>query len=368
MRRAVLWIVVATVAFASGCRVRVSDDGGACTHLQATRKVRGLALCEDAWTCERPPGTEIDRVGLHRLALCDGATGPVVFYLPGMHMNGALPFIDPRYDVRVYLAQAGIRVWSIDYRTHTVPPDASPATLRTLGRWDIDVFTGDAVWAIGFQRALDPGQLVLMGFSFGGGFAYRLASREDVHPTGLVILDAAAAEGRAESGEPVIDVGSARLAYAERARLLDAVIANPDGPSPIPGYASAEAALADILFTSKSFGGDGGLSAAKDGVSEIEPLAHLLRMYDRWWPRGVLTGAAPKPPGTPLPVLAFSSTRMGPQWTERVEASARQWGGAQAQVRMLPDFGHLDVLVGRAAPHLVFEPIRRWLVGGSPGK
>src|SRR6185369_1397180 len=108
-------------------------------------------------TCARPPCGRFDRVGLHRLAPCDAASGPVVLYLPGMHMNGELPIADPRYDLRIYLAAAGVRTWGLDYRTHSVPADAAPGDLDVVGRWTADVFAGDAAWAMGFVRGIDPG-------------------------------------------------------------------------------------------------------------------------------------------------------------------------------------------------------------------
>jgi acetyl esterase/lipase len=118
------------LAAALACRGPRPEGGAApCTHLQAERQAYGAALCEDVWTCARPPGGRFDRLGLHRLALCDNATGPVVLYLPGMHMNGELPIAEPRYDLRVYLAEAGVRTWGLDYRTHAVPADASAADL-----------------------------------------------------------------------------------------------------------------------------------------------------------------------------------------------------------------------------------------------
>ena len=70
------------------CRGPRPEGGAAsCTHVQAERQAYGAALCEDVWTCARAPGGPFDRLGLHRLALCENATGPVVLYLPGMHMR-----------------------------------------------------------------------------------------------------------------------------------------------------------------------------------------------------------------------------------------------------------------------------------------
>jgi pimeloyl-ACP methyl ester carboxylesterase len=310
----------------------------------------------------RPPGGRFDRIGLHRLAVCHDASGPVVLYLPGMHMSGELPITEPRQDLRVYLAAAGMRTWGLDYRTHAVPRDAGPADLEELRRWTADVFVDDVAWAAAFVRGTDPGRFYVAGFSQGAAFAYRLAARKDEPLAGLVILDGAARGGRsAGDGAAAIDVGGARLPYAERARLLAAVIADPTRPSPVAGYASAGEALAEILYSAASFGGRGGLTNARGGVSDVRTVATLLRSYDRWWPRAALDADEPDPPARPVAVLAFASTNMGAEWVERVRTSARAWGGDGAVVRELPRYGHLDVLIGRRAAQDVFEPTRAWL-------
>src|SRR5207244_8861152 len=127
------------LGLAIACRApRPERPAGTCTHVQATRQVHGLELCEDVWTCVRPPAGPLDRVGLHRLALCDAGMGPVALYLPGMHMNGELPIREPEHDLRVYLAVNGLRTWGFDYRTHVVPAEASATELDTLKRWTAD--------------------------------------------------------------------------------------------------------------------------------------------------------------------------------------------------------------------------------------
>ena len=299
----------------------------------------------------------------HRLAACEAAAGPVVLYLPGMHMNAELPVPDPRYDLRLYLAQAGVRTWGIDYRTHAVPAEATADDLKALQRWGADTFADDAAWAAGFVRGADRAPVFLMGFSYGAGLAYRVAARRDEHFAGLIILDGASGAGRAPEGDgPAIDVGGHRLPYAERRQLLARVITDPRGPSPLPGFATAGEALADVLYTAAAFGGHGGLADAKNGISDVAILARLLASYDRWWPRAALESSATDPPKSPLPVLAFASTNMGPAWVERVKVSAHAFGGPQAVVQELARHGHLDVLVGRSAARQVYEPVRAWLV------
>jgi pimeloyl-ACP methyl ester carboxylesterase len=346
-------------------RARPDHAEAACTHVQATRQVYGAALCEDVFTCVRPPAGRFDRIGLHRLAPCDAVPGPVLLYLPGTHMNGELPIADPRHDFRVYLAVAGVRTWGLDYRTHAVPPDASDADLGALSRWTADLFVDDAAWAAGFVRGADAGPLYAAGFSQGAAFAYRLASRPGQQLAGLLILDGAVGEGRAPSASgPAIDVGSGRLPFVERDRLLADVMADPQRASPLSGFPTAGEALGQVLWSSPTFGGQGGLANTRDAVSDVRLLATLLRSYDRWWPRATLAASAPAPPSRQLPVLAFASTKLGPDWVARVHASAERWGGAAARIRDLPGYGHLDVLVGRRAAQDVFEPTRVWLTGG----
>jgi pimeloyl-ACP methyl ester carboxylesterase len=357
-------VLLACLLALGACRqVPVGRPEGSCTHVQAVREVRGVALCEDAWSCQRPPNGRFDRIGLHRLVPCEDAIGPVVLYLPGMHMNGELPVIEPRHDLRAYLAVNGIRTWGLDYRTHAVPADAAPDDLTVVARWDAETFADDAAWAVGFVRGGDPGPLYLAGFSYGASLAYRLAAAPGDQFAGLIILDGAAGAGDSDrrAAPAVIDVGGSRLPYAERQSLLTTVLSDPRAPSPLPGYASAGEALAGVLHTAPSFGGDGGL--ASDGVSDVRVLATLLRGYDRWWPRAALeAGDAPRP-AQQVPVLAFASSRMGPDWSLRVEASARAYGGADTTVRELPGYGHLDVLVARRAAREVFEPTLVWLGG-----
>ena len=88
-------VLLAVVVAAAGCgRTRVPSGvpatPSACVRLQSERQVRGETLCEDAFSCYLPPNGESDRIGLRRLAPCNGGGGPVVLYFPGMFMNGEI--------------------------------------------------------------------------------------------------------------------------------------------------------------------------------------------------------------------------------------------------------------------------------------
>ena len=360
--RAAALVLALVLAFA--CRgPSPGSTGASCRRVRAERVVEGATLCEDVWTCERPPRGEFDTVGLHRLAACDApADAPVLLYLPGMHMNGELPFNEPRNDLRLFLAVRGVRTWGLDYRTHTVPPTATPQELQTLSRWTSDVFRDDAAWAAAFVKAADGRLDHVAGFSQGAVIAYDLAARRVSPGMTLVILDGALPTDRdVPPGGPAIDVAGGRLTYPTRRALMDAVIADPDGPSPLAGFPSAGEALRKVLYAAQSFGGRGGLANTYDDVSDLRVLATLLRSYDRWWPRAAVGGDAPSPPTASVPVLAFATGRLGPAWTERVRTSAEAFAKGKATVVELPNYGHLDVLVAREAAHDVFLPAFEWI-------
>ena len=99
-------------------------------------------------------------------------------------------------------------------------------------------------------------------------------------------------------------------------------------------------------------------------MSDVRVVAELLDTYDRWWPGAASQGEATGSPHGRLPVLAFASGNMGPAWVEQVRTGAKQFGGDKATVIDLPLHGHIDLLVGRLAAREVFEPTRRWLMGG----
>ncbi|MCW5889542.1 MAG: hypothetical protein KIT14_03225 [bacterium] len=365
MRRAVALLLVLAAAASCARSGPKPVKGGetACVRLAGERQIRGEVLCEDAWSCYRPPFGPLDRIGLRRIGPCEPSMGPVVLYLPGMYMNGEVGGTDANTDIRLYLAQAGIPTWGLDWRTHAVSPQATPEDLAVLGRWTDDTFTEDAAWAAGFVRGTDRGPLFVAGFSWGARAAYTLAARGDEALAGLVILDGTPASIGAPAGAPAaMEIGG--LPWDQRERLLRAVIAAPQNPSPVPGYRTAGAALADELWNAPGFGAPGGLSAARDGVSNVQVLARLLDTYDRWWPRGTLGGSPPKP-RQPIRVLAFAGENEGAEWVERVRAGAVAFGAERATVRTLPLHGHLDVLAGRLSAEEVYEPTRRWITAPS---
>ena len=97
------------------------------------------AVTETNWISVRGPSA-FDRIGLHRLAAGFKPPGPVVIYLPGTNMNGELPLANPDHWLPLYLAIDGVNVWTLDYRTHFIPPDTPQSGLSELAGWTDDLF------------------------------------------------------------------------------------------------------------------------------------------------------------------------------------------------------------------------------------
>jgi pimeloyl-ACP methyl ester carboxylesterase len=304
---------------------------------------------------------------VRRIAPCEDPIGPVVLFLPGVFMNGEIVGNNANYDLRLYLAQAGLRVWSVDYRTHAVPAVVSPKDLEVFDDWTPEVFQDDAAWAAGFVRTADPpGPIYLIGFGFGAGLAYAVAAREDQPVAGLVVLDGlpnGPGLFRSEGGRgPALDVAGSRLSFDDRQRLLRAVARDPKAPSPM-SRGKAGPALADLAYNAPSFGGAGGMSTARDGVTDPRVLAQLLLTFDRYWPRDALDSKT-KPSKRTMPVLAFASGAQGAAWADRVRQGAESFGGGRTTFEEVPLHGHFDLLAGKLAASEVYEPIRSWLLGG----
>ncbi|MGH7864156.1 MAG: alpha/beta hydrolase, partial [Candidatus Binataceae bacterium] len=327
------------------------------------------------WTFAATRGASpLDRIALHRLAR--GPTSPanptiVLLYLPGTNMNGEVGVEDPRYSLPVYLATKGIDVWALDYRTHFIPPATPIDKLGELRGWTNDLFVADIAAAARFVAATaGRRKLFVAGFSRGAAFAYMFAADNPEAIAGLIILDGYISEPPMpgyDSSKVADDLGGRQLTFEKRNRLLEMVIANPDGPAPIPQFKTARENLIHVIERPGALGGPKGLANPSGGFSDPVVLAKLLITYDRWWPAvhngaGALTAkrrAALK--ASTIPVIAFASTNIFPGWNKQVTESANSTGGAPAQVVVLEGWGHLDVIAGAKSEKQVFAPLLDWL-------
>jgi len=356
-----LAVVVAGLALVACGRARVDrGDTARCGHVQTTRSVRGVSLCEDAWACERPPGGPLDRVSLTRIAPCGDLTGPLALYLPDRHHNGDVRGTDARSDLRLYLAQAGIRTWGLGYRTHARMLGGAAGAAPS--DWTFDTFADDVQWAMGFIRGAEASRGIwLVAAGDGATFAYEMARRGEPLLAGIVAVDGAAVAAPAPGGGALLEPTLPGLSWERHRALVERAADAPRSASPVPGYATAGEALAAHLYAAEGSGGPAAPSAARDRSADVGAVARYLAAEDRWWPRALLRSDMPGRGKRTLPVLAFAAGRRGADWIRIVRESAERFGGERAVVRVLPQAGHLDTLVGFAAPHQVYEPLRAFI-------
>ena len=315
-----------------------------------------------------------DLIGLHRITQGpEPSTHPaiVILYLPGTNMNGEVAIDDPRYSLPLYLASHGVDFWALDYRTHFVPASTAPASLAELQSWTNEMFEADISAAARFvmARSRRP-RIFLAGFSRGVLFAYLYTAAHPENVNGLVIFDGAIGHGRSGSPPPGIyadDVSGKHLTWDKRQALMQLVINNPGGPAPLPQFKTAADNLNHVVYDSAGFGGKGGLANPLAGLADPSVLARILIRYDRYWPNvqdyedSFTPLMAKSLMNSKIPVLAFSSTNIGPDWAQGVAKSATSTGSRDVTVKILSNWGHLDVICGTRAANQVFAPVLLWL-------
>jgi alpha-beta hydrolase superfamily lysophospholipase len=327
------------------------------------------------WTFDATRGASPwDRIAVHHIARGpEPAAHPeiVVLYLPGTNMNGEVAYDDPRYSLPVYLATRGVDVWTLDYRTHFVPPETPSEKLGELRAWTYDVFLADIAAAAKFVSAkTGRSKLFVAGFSRGATLAYLFAAENPGEVAGLLILDGYIG-GRPmpgyDSSKVASDLGGKQLTFDKRHKLLAMVIANADGPAPIPQFKTARENLIHVVERPGALGGAKGLANPSGGFSDPVVLAKTLSAYDRWWPN-VHNGETPFSAerraalkDSKVPVIAFASTNVSAGWAAQVEQSAHATGSGDVKVIVLKDWGHLDVICGTEAEQQVFAPLAQWL-------
>ncbi|HEY6299988.1 MAG TPA: hypothetical protein VIW95_10150 [Candidatus Binatus sp.] len=364
---AVLLLFVATVASAADFQA-----------VGAARELKGAPGIYE-WTFQATVGNSpFDKIALHRVA--KGPNPPahpdaVVLYLPGTNMNGEVALDDPRYSFQVYLAEQGVDVWSMDYRTHFVPPQTPQSDLSELAGWTNDLFETDIDAAAKFvSEKSGRSRLFVAGFSRGVEFAYLFAAKHyPERVAGIIALDGfipthPISVKPLEPGHYADDIGGEHLTYDKRYKLMQMVIENPEQPAPIPKYKTARENLEHVVYDAGGFyGGKGGLANPQGGYSDAVVLAKLLIAYDRYWP-SVQDGENPFTPqllaslkASKIPVIAFASTNFGAQWPGQVEAASKSTGAPDPSFTKLDNWGHLDVLAGTKSESQVFAPTAAWI-------
>lgn len=345
-------------------------------------------VVETIWSSSRPPGGAYDRVQVHRFRV-EAPAHAALLYLPGTNMNGQVAVPDERHNLWLYLARRGVQVYTLDYRTHAVPPTGID-DFSFMKSWTMEAFVEDARAAARLARRESAGlPLFVAGFSRGVGLAYALVGVED-GMAGLVALDGFF---KRQGGSAGIDVAGGRLrlestgawasdvaagiGWEPRHELMARVVDDPLGPPSRDGFSTIGEQLAKILYNAWR---PGALANAVDGYSRPEILARLLDGYDRYYPAvqdldGTAISGPPDDPTTALddawgemrlPVFYVGCTGMGPSWVLDGLYSAVRSGSADVEIHVLEGHGHLDLLVGENSLVEVFEPLRAWIEEHSP--
>ena len=366
---AMLTILLALVATRATAAIANFKEVGAALELKGAPGIY-------EWTYHATVGkSPFDKIALHRIA--KGPTPPVnpyavVLYLPGTNMNGETALDDPHHSFQVYLAENGIDVWSLDYRTHFIPPVTPESDLSELAGWTNALFESDIDAAAKFvSEKSGRSRIFVAGFSRGVEFAYLFAAMHYPERTaGIIALDGFIPTHPMRPS-PVTpehyadDVGGKHLTYEKRYKLMQMVIENPNQPAPIPKYKTARENLEQVMYDAAP--GNGAFANMPGGYSDAVVLAKLLITYDRYWP-AVQDTENPFTPAmlaslraSKIPVIAFASTNFGADWPGQVEASAKSTGAPDPSFTRLDGWGHLDVLAGTKSESQVFAPTVAWI-------
>ena len=150
----------------------------------------GTDVRETRWIQSRPPGGVADRIQVHRYRGRVPAVATLV-YLPGTNMNGEAVLEDADHNLWIFLAQRGVEVYALDYRTHFVSDGTTDfAFMKT---WGIGAFVDDARQAVALaRRESGRSRVFVAGFSRGVSLAWAWAATEPPEAVaGLIALDGA---------------------------------------------------------------------------------------------------------------------------------------------------------------------------------
>ncbi|WP_338603257.1 alpha/beta fold hydrolase [Sulfolobus tengchongensis] len=333
-------------------------------------------LMESVWKLKRK-GSPYDIISLHKVSVKDGGNYAVLV-LPGTWSSGeqlvsiswhgvhyTIP--DYRKSIVLYLAKNGFNVYTIDYRTHFVPPYLRDKQLSFMRNWGWNSWISDIKECVNFiKKDSDQQKIFIAGESFGGIASLNYSSiywKDDVK--GLILLDG----GPTKSGlrprfynpeVTSIEEMDSKGIYAIPSRggpnnpIWAYALANPDMPSPDPKYKTISDFLMDSLYAT------GSANPYDYPFSKKEDMFPILASFDPYWPyllnleRGKF-GFEEKYKEIDVPVISFISERFG------LQAFDKEKLPKNAEVILLKGYGHLDVYTGDNAEKDVNKIVLKWL-------
>lgn len=337
-------------------------------------------LTETIWQQKVAPEGDYDLIGLHRYRNTEVDQVASLFFLPGTNMNGELSILNERHNFWLFLANRGVTVYAMDYRTHFVSHEVK--SVEFMKSWTVAAFVDDAALLAGNIRALDAElPLFLAGFSRGVSYAYALTGQAEF--AGLIALD-----GSFKRADPAgFDLASAlqqfdsradyasvlsRRGYDGRYKLMSSVMDDPGAPASTDRYESIGEELAVTLHRAW---GPGALANTEDELTPVRVLAQQMLDYDWYFPsiqnieERSIASHADDPASDlddhygemSLPIIYFGSANMGAENVLNGVYSAVKSGSRQVSLHLLGGFGHTDVLVANRARAEVFEVVDGWI-------
>jgi len=353
-----------------------------------------------------PPYGPYDMIGLERVVRVGIQPIGVIFILPGTWSSGEQLISNPptdswtsieNYTEALYWANRGFDVYSMDYRTHFVPPTLNPSQLSFMANWGWDQWIGDIKQAVDMVKEVSGAERIYMaGESFGGIAAMNYATlygEQDLK--GLILLDPAALG--------LISSLGIKNPYPTNSYNLTDAIAQmdatgtwaipadsgeqslyqygdqyPGAPAPYPynyTFPNIAAFLTYVTYYAAPPWGTAGISNLYGGYGNATVVIHTLATFDPYWPTllGLQTTAYSDWTNCPyvtydfddhysgidVPTLVFQSQYFG---NNTYGPFKNGIANPDFTATVLSGYGHLDVFCGVYCEEDVSAPTYEWMV------
>ncbi len=292
--------------------------------------------------------------------------GAVRWRIPVMLVHGiaanrvSLDFVLERWSLSAHLARAGFDCFALDLRGHGLSRPARPEAPR---HWSFDDHLRlDVPAALDAVRAATGAEEVLwVGHSQGALIGMAACAAWPERVAGLVAMGAPA----------YFDVQGALRLFARFGFVFTGRLNRFAARCLVPFSGFVHAPVSQVAINTRNVTRDVYRRVIVNVVENVS--AGVLRQFTRWIATDTFTSldgrvdyrAALARCRQPALFVAAEADRIAPP--EVVERAARAWGGEAGVLRVgsagtaCCDYGHSDLLFGRAAPEEVFPSLASWL-------
>jgi pimeloyl-ACP methyl ester carboxylesterase len=282
---------------------------------------------------------------------------PPVLLVHGIAMNRqAFDFGVEHWSVAAYLAAAGFDCFSLDLRGH------GGSRRGPTSRWTLDTYLREDLPAAldAIHSITGEDSVLFVGHSQGALLGMAACA---LHPSRIRALVALAPPAHFQQPRLKALVGLRRLGFGRHLRLLAKTAA------PFSGY--WHPSLVELSINPRNVSRPVYRRLLANAMENLPPgvVDHFaacleddsFRSFDGSVDYRALIA------GCRQPALFVSAEKDGIAPPEVVEAEFREWSGPKRHFTAGRDYGHTDLLLGRAAPETVFPVIREFLIENSRG-